>query len=324
MPMQELNAPFKYDEYKVNYEGYVAVGPQSVADRLNEVFTIFNWSHDILEFQEDYNEFTVSVRGLLKIRDPHSGEWVTRTQFGDKKIVMASTAERPKAQAFLDAKKAAVSDSLKKCAALFGVASDVYKGRIKSVKSGRTKGIGEYSELYLALAHFFQLNYQYDSRFEHGITILPEDYRGYYEKHNMTGIFENDKKIALEWWRQKKSSSPVGKSTQIQNAIRTENSNQQSTSTSSKEKNNRNTDPLAQQLYEYVDMIAGAHPETQQPYFKLTFLNRGEEIDLFAIDQNVMDFIDKINPRVGNKFKIKTIEGNNGKLILKHLLKTVS
>lgn len=207
----ELNQPFSYEEYKVNFDGHVTVGPQSVADRLNVVFGIYDWSHDILDYKEDHEDYTVSVRGLLKVRDPNTGEWITRTQFGDKKIVMSNDASKPKAQAFLDAKKAAVSDSLKKCAALYGVASDVYKGRIRAVKAlnGRNQNQTNYYELYLALAHYFNIDYRFESTFEHGIPILPDEYRAFYESKEWKGIFESDKRKAWDWWKSNGKSKPA-------------------------------------------------------------------------------------------------------------------
>ncbi|MEF3304276.1 Rad52/Rad22 family DNA repair protein [Paenibacillus sp. GYB003] len=340
----ELNEPFSYEEYKVNFEGHVSVGPQSVADRLNVVFGIYDWSHDILDYKEDHEAFTVSVRGLLKVRDPKTGEWITRTQFGDKKIVMSNDASKPKAQSFLDAKKSAVSDSLKKCAALFGVASDVYKGRIKAVKALRSRNPEDYNELYLALAHYFSIDYRFDSNFEHGIPILPDDYKTFYESKQWNGIFESDKQTAWEWWKSQDKSKPIQQDSNKHNTAGTSNTtnshpngvgNREGKPTSSaagnrptnqKQRDRQENSPsnerdLEGQLYEFVDMIAGAHPETQDPFYKIRFKHQGKSVDVFVIDDNVIEYIEKINLQEGSKYALKTKPSERGKLILRHIRK---
>ena len=330
----QLNEPFAYEEYKANYEGYSTVGPQSIADRLNQVLGIYNWEHDIRECKEDRELFTVSVLGLLKVRDPENGEWVSRTQFGDKRIQKKNEMDQPTPQAFLDGKKAAVSDSLKKCAALFGVASDVYKGRIKAVKAKNSNG--ESNKMYLALAAFHQLDITYSNQFEHGIAILPDDYKQYYNNKNWLGIFESDKGEAMKFWNQKHSGS--GRETtsnsgqqnqqQLNGASRRNQSSNNtnpgeggnSSSTQRSQTNNSsNQSNLEKELFEFVGMIADAHPTDQRPYFKLEFKNSDEKVDVYAIDGNVINFIEKINPQPGLKYSLKTQPGQNGKLILKRI-----
>ncbi len=317
MSFEKLNAPFKYEEYNVNYDGFVTVGPQSVTDRLNEVFGIFNWSHDILEYHEDLNEFTISVRGLLKVKDPDSGDWITRTQFGDKKIV-AKTNERPKPQAILDAKKSAVSDSLKKCASLFGVASDVYKGRIKAITPNSD------AKLYNALYRHYNLNQPF-LNFDKGIVVLPEDYRN--QINDQFAIFESDV-LAIKQNLQGNLSGyqPTFINNQIHDDPEEPTSsggNLRYPQTKLKKENQTNS-KVEKYLYEYVDMIADQHPTTLQPYYKLIFKKQGELVEVYAIDSNVIEFLDKINPREGSKYSLKTRTNERGALILKHLSKNAS
>lgn len=344
----ELNQPFSYEEYKVNFEGHVTVSPQSVADRLNVVFGIYDWSHDILDYKEDHEDYTVSVRGLLKVRDPNNGEWITRTQFGDKKMVMSNDADKPKVQAFLDAKKAAVSDSLKKCAALYGVASDVYKGRIKAVKAqnGRNQNQIIYNELYLALAHYFNIDYRFDSNFVNGIPILPDDYREFYNSKQWKGIFESDLQAAWDRWKSNDKSKPVqngsekthpsepipaAKSHQNNSGV-SEDKPSSSSSIANRSTNQgrmdrsesgtrRSESKLDEQLYEFVDMIAKAHPHTQDPYYLIRFKHQGKPVEVYVIDDNVMKFIESTNLQEGSRYAIKTKPNQKGNLILRHITK---
>jgi len=83
--------------------------------KLNEVFTPLGWSFRIVEKIVEPNE--VAVLGELTIKFPNGFE-ITKSQFGTK--------ERLAKMALGDALKSAGTDSLKKCASLFGIALDVY------------------------------------------------------------------------------------------------------------------------------------------------------------------------------------------------------
>ncbi|MED0677636.1 Rad52/Rad22 family DNA repair protein [Aneurinibacillus thermoaerophilus] len=179
-----LNAPFKYEEYGVNYEGHVYIGQQSVADRLNEVFGIFGWEHKVIETKVDHELHTVSVFGRLSIFDESYDRWISREQFGDNVMNIRRNENEPTGQATENAKKAAVSDSLKKCASWFGLASDVYKGVVFAIKSGNF--------IFTKLATEFNLDVSEFGKYRHGIPILPDNYMDYYAARGWHGIFYSD------------------------------------------------------------------------------------------------------------------------------------
>jgi hypothetical protein len=177
-----LNAPFPYEEYAVNFEGYVSVSPQATSDRLNHVFGPEGWKLDAEDLHVDNGLYTVSIMGKLSIRD-QQGEWIPKTQFGDATMVIKKDEQTPRPQAILDAKKKAMSDAMKKCASLLGVASDVYRGRVTVVKNG--------SKDYFQLVRKFNLSTN-KKAFKDGIVILPHEYKSYYAANNWFGIFESD------------------------------------------------------------------------------------------------------------------------------------
>ena len=92
-----------------------------VVARLNQAFSPLGWDFTILEkgFEKELNE--VWVRGRLTIKDHKHGYEVSKEQFGTKKYYKNDVE-------LGDTFKAAATDCLKKCASLFGIASDVYWG----------------------------------------------------------------------------------------------------------------------------------------------------------------------------------------------------
>lgn len=185
--LEYLNAPFRYQEYGVNYEGQVYVSQQSIVDRLNEVLGIANWELIPKEINTDMDLFSVSVLGIMKVYDPEQDRWITRTQFGDATMKIKRGENFPSAQAIEDAKKSAMSDALKKCASWFGVASDVYKGLIKCVPKNKING--DINPIWNRIIKSYGLDpYKYDN----GIVILPDSYKEYYVEKKWYGIFESD------------------------------------------------------------------------------------------------------------------------------------
>jgi len=98
-------------------------------------------------------------------------------------------ASEPTAQDRMDCKKSAVSDSLKKCAAWFGVASDVFKGFIDVIKPQKFDGTN--NPLYNRLVSAFSFVDPYGLH-RYGIPILPDSYREYYQEKGWQGIFKSD------------------------------------------------------------------------------------------------------------------------------------
>lgn len=179
MPHQEilskLDAPFPYSCYKANYDGFASVSPQSTSDRLNEVFGPVGWKLEV--DNETVDNLSVSIRGRLSIKNDQ-GEWIGKTQYGDAVMVVLTGKTEPTVQASLDARKKAMSDTLKKCASLFGVASHVYTGRVEVIR----KNNGNYSKVIKALG---LVEYEH----KEGICVLPDDFKAYYEERNWEGVF---------------------------------------------------------------------------------------------------------------------------------------
>lgn len=96
---------------------------------LNYVFG-FMWSFEVVQFGKE--EKQVWILGKLTVKDPKSGLEITKSQFG-----RADIKYKKQTNEMLDYGndlKAATSDALKKCAAEFGIASDIYgKNEFKEV-----------------------------------------------------------------------------------------------------------------------------------------------------------------------------------------------
>lgn len=90
--------------------------------RLNEIFTPLGWNFRVKEQIIELNE--VCVLGELTVKFPNNFE-VTKSQFGTKERLMKMPLG--------DALKGAATDSLKKCASLFGIALDVYSSLLEDV-----------------------------------------------------------------------------------------------------------------------------------------------------------------------------------------------
>ena len=87
-----------------------------ITARLNQVFGPLNWNFQVV--RETIQDKAVSVYGELTVLD-HKNNWrVTKGQYGSH--------ERHDNIPIGDTLKAASTDSLKKCASLFGFALDVY------------------------------------------------------------------------------------------------------------------------------------------------------------------------------------------------------
>jgi hypothetical protein len=101
---------------------YVETG--YVVSRLNTAFSPAGWDFEVIadgktdRQTENNTEGEVWVRGKLTIIDHKKGYRVSKTQYGQHPI--------HKNVPIGDAYKSAASDSLKKCASLFGIAHDVY------------------------------------------------------------------------------------------------------------------------------------------------------------------------------------------------------
>lgn len=185
----QLNAPFPYQSYGVNYEGQPYVGIQSIVDRLNEVVGPLNWRHEFYDVTENLEDFSVELLGRLSIWDEGKQIWMERVNYGNDTMTVNRGETYPKAQDRMDCKKSAVSDSLKKCASWFGVASDIFKGFIDVIKA--KKNDGNDNPLYQRLVATHAIIDHYGTH-KYGIPVLPESYREYYKEKGWAGIFQSD------------------------------------------------------------------------------------------------------------------------------------
>ncbi|MBP1931792.1 Rad52/Rad22 family DNA repair protein [Ammoniphilus resinae] len=179
----QLNLPFRYEEYGVNYEGQVYIGQQSVADRLNQILGIFNWELDLLEINVNMEHYSVSVLGCLRVFNPETQQWITRKQYGNDTMTIHRDETVPRPQAIEDAKKSAVSDALKKTASWIGVAADVYQGKLKAVNAKDRR--------YHSILAKFGLN-GHEFQYKNGVVFLPDSYRSYFDEKGWNGLFESD------------------------------------------------------------------------------------------------------------------------------------
>lgn len=98
---------------------YVPVG--YVQKKLNRTFGFAGWDFEIVD--QGIIENQIWVKGKLTVKDS-KGRTITKMQFGASDV--KRTKETKEMLSLGNDMKIATSDALKKCAALLGIASDVY------------------------------------------------------------------------------------------------------------------------------------------------------------------------------------------------------
>lgn len=285
MPHREilgkLDAPFPYACYKANYEGYASVSPQMTSDRLNEVFGPAGWKLEV--DNETVDNYSVSIRGRLSIKN-EQGEWIGKTQYGDAVMVILNGKTEPSVQASLDARKKAMSDSLKKCASLFGVASHVYTGRVEVIK-------GKNSDYYKVIRALDLVA----SEHKEGICVLPDDFKAYYKEQNWEGVFVSDVNKAL--------------SQRVPHSSRSEDPAHplQSRNSSYKDQKQTTSNPVAKPPeahlhFELKDVNAHTGGD-QSVYYELLCLYGTGECSVFAVGEVIKD-VEQL--QYGSKFNMDT------------------
>jgi hypothetical protein len=111
------------------------VDTRTVIQRLNDAFE-GNWSFEIVSHEQHAGE--VSVLGKL------TADGISKTQFGSNKI---STSKQGEVISIGDDLKAATSDSIKKCATLFGVGLYLYGTDKSDVDTSQNTGKADMSEM---------------------------------------------------------------------------------------------------------------------------------------------------------------------------------
>lgn len=154
---EKLNAPFRYEDYKIDNNDLVYVSGQAVAERLNEVLGVGYWKYspveDSIQLIDRNNKQEKYLLVKFSFYNEDLKEWI--------EFIDAGTQELNKRMGHGDSTKSAITDGMKKCASRIGVASDVYKGLLKS--NNKT-------------------------------VILPEKYKAYYQEQGWEGVFEKSNK----------------------------------------------------------------------------------------------------------------------------------
>jgi len=99
--------------------GFTYVTGEQVISRLNETLGVFGWSYEVVTFAYNDENDEIVAQGRMRVRDPQTGEWIMREQFGSQKVNRRKDG-RPVEIGFDH--KGAATDALKKTATLFGVA----------------------------------------------------------------------------------------------------------------------------------------------------------------------------------------------------------
>ncbi len=101
------------------------VSLQYVMNRLDEVFTPFGWQFEseVVETLDPAVTGHVVVQGSLTVQGP-DGRAVTRMNFGGSQVKISRSTN--KCMDLGNDVKSATADALKKCASMFGIASDIY------------------------------------------------------------------------------------------------------------------------------------------------------------------------------------------------------
>ena len=125
------NPKYKYTRPGKGGGNWTYVKASYVRKVLDSVFG-FNWDFDVeTSLKEAYDVAIVTktcvVKGTLTGRVWFDGSWVSirKTQFGRSEVKFKKDTNQP--LDFGNDMKGAVSDCLKKCASLMGIASDVYE-----------------------------------------------------------------------------------------------------------------------------------------------------------------------------------------------------
>lgn len=82
----------------------------------------FMWSSEVKEIKEKYNQVVATVR--ITIHSPAGSPIIWKEDIGKKDIVFKKNTQTP--LDYGNDEKAAVTDGIKRCAAQFGIASDIY------------------------------------------------------------------------------------------------------------------------------------------------------------------------------------------------------
>lgn len=181
---QLADEPFDYRFYKVNYDGQVYVPQQVIVDRNNLLFdkwNIYKGPHEVCR-----SSWSVGVKVTMEVRILGTQRIIE--QYGANKITIRTGQSEPSNDALEQSIKSAISDGMKKCSSWLGIASHVYRGDVKAISAGRKNNTATNPE-YKYFIEKLGLN-EYD--FEHGLAVLPDSFKDFYEAKNWEGVFNSD------------------------------------------------------------------------------------------------------------------------------------
>lgn len=130
MYKRDSNGKVQYENGEPITIGRVLYGyrPQYVFDAVNEILGAGNWRYEILSKEIFSKQAVAEVKLFIRIND----EWLCKgSQTGQSNIVKENVG---------DAYKGAVTDAIQKCFSLLSIGQDSYRGLLKSVYLGNTKG----------------------------------------------------------------------------------------------------------------------------------------------------------------------------------------
>jgi hypothetical protein len=179
-----LDAPRPYRDYECTYDGSVYVSQQRMMDKF--LLVADHYTLTIGEFFVDTQIWAVGCD--VTIRCSIFGVPFEVTQHGVATVNMKRNENSPKGDAIEQAKKAAVSDGMKKVLSWLGVDAHIFRGEITSVKPQYKDGKPT-NRKYMDLIQRYQLS---EYNFPNGIPILPDSFKPYYQKMEWNGIFHSD------------------------------------------------------------------------------------------------------------------------------------
>ena len=186
MVLRLADAPAPYRYYTVNYDGFVHVAQQVMADRNNLIFDW--WNIDVLETGVDPNTWTAWA--MVKMTASLFGQTRSITQRGVNKVTIRKDSDRPTGEEKEQAIKSAISDGMKKCSSWYGVFSHVFRGDVVAVLPKRDDKKEATNEQYIKLINHFKLR---EKDVYYGIPILPDKFKDFYSKMGWEdGIFQAD------------------------------------------------------------------------------------------------------------------------------------
>lgn len=177
--------PFEYRHYQVNFDGVIYLPQQVMVDRNNWLFDSWN----IIKGQHEICRSSWSVGVQVRMTAKIGGIERSIDQYGANKITVKKNQTEPTNDDLEQAIKSAISDGMKKCSSWLGVGSHVYRGEVKAILPNRCKDKIARNREY---NYFIQALGLDEGDHYHGLAVLPDSFRKFYEEKGWTGLFRSD------------------------------------------------------------------------------------------------------------------------------------